>query len=108
MGTNYRNKSVRVVHGGAATVTNPNSTSSNQWFGTAAINSWWNPVSAPLVAATSRIALNMEFTGAGSVSAIGVYVCSKAAGTGFYINANSTAAIATASLTCHWKIENPA
>jgi hypothetical protein len=110
--TNYRDKRFRKVQGGPVTVTNPGSTSVNQWFGETVMGSRHVFVAAPLVATTSRIRLDV--VGYGTVNsgatATSFLVTSIQAGSGFIIstvNSISFGLAGTPSLGVWWELGNP-
>jgi hypothetical protein len=110
--TNYRDKRFRKVQGGPVILTNAGSSSTNQWFGETVITSRHEYVGAPLVASTSRIALDVKWLGHTNSMALGYsfLTTSIQAGSGFYISATNSLAFAgtsTPSLAVQWEIRNP-
>jgi len=100
----------RSTIGGPFTLTNPGSTSSNQWFGSTLITSRHQNVSASIVAADSRILLSPEWYGVASLGvAVAFHVSSKAAGAGFFISTVSSVGFAANAASCqvHWIVTNP-
>jgi hypothetical protein len=111
MASDFINKNRRQVHGGPVTLTNIDSSATNQWFGTTLITSRYVAVSAPAIAATSPVRLSTEWLGLGSYGvAVDFQVMSKAAGVGFYlgtVNSVGFSAAGAASCQVHWEILNP-
>src|SRR5512135_588887 len=105
---NAANKYDRWTQGNARTFTNPQSTTSNQWYGSTLVFSRDTLVSAPMVSATSRIFLSTEWLGGAESYTTGFMVSSKVAGTGFCISATTSVGFgALTSYAVHWELTTP-
>jgi hypothetical protein len=111
MATDFINKNRRQVFGGPTTLTNVDSSATNQWFGEAVIGSRDVYIAAPPIAATSRVRTDLRWYGTGSLSvAPNVYVSSTMPNSGFFLSTVASVGLGVAngsSFGVWWEIVNP-
>ena len=112
MATDYRLKRIRQTQGGPISQTNVDSSTLNQWFGDTLITSRHEFVSAPMIAAASKVFLQPHWLGhVNSTVAVAAFVVSSIqAGSGFFISTTNSVAFggaATPSVSVWWELKNP-
>ena len=101
----------REVIGGTLTCANPNSSSTNQYFGRTVCNSIAGGISAtitaPLVAADTLILMTPEVSSVADRPAFDLSVTGRVPGTGFTIrNVNSFSFVGSLTVTANWMLVN--